>query len=179
MDNTNNFSQVDFRRLSIDDIEPLRDYLHNLSQETKSRFGPHEFDRATLDNLFIHNNEHLAYIGVLRNTGRVMAYVLVKKGFLEHDGPRLRSYGLTLSHETDCTYAPSVADDWQGKGVGTIIFEKILPELRLLGYKRIILWGGVQSDNSKAVAYYNKLGFISLGQFEFHGLNTDMICQIH
>lgn len=169
---------IEFRMLTTDDIEPLRDYLHHLSQETKNRFGPHEFDRATLDRLFVFSDQYIAAIGVLKESARVISYALVKKGYLEHDESRLQGYGLSLSNNTDCTYAPSVADDWQGKGMGQEMYYFILPLLKNLGFKRIILWGGVQSDNSRAVAYYKKLGFESLGQFEFHGLNTDMICQI-
>lgn len=43
------------------------------------------------------------------------------------------------------------------------------------GTKRIILWGGVQAGNEKAVSYYLKHGFRTVGQFEHNGNNYDMI----
>lgn len=33
------------RRLQTTDLDNLYSYLHNLSDETKRRFGPHSFDR--------------------------------------------------------------------------------------------------------------------------------------
>lgn len=107
----------------------------------------------------------------------MIAYAIIRVGYLEHDNPRLSSYGLQLNHQTDSTFAPSVADDWQGKGLGKELFAFILPELSARGINRIILWGGVQSNNERAVRYYQKLGFQSLGHFEYHGMNTDMAYQ--
>ncbi len=65
----------------------------------------------------------MGYIAVEENTGKIIAYAILKKGYLEHDRQRLDSYGLQTDHQTDCTYAPSVADDWQGRGIGTALFQ--------------------------------------------------------
>ncbi len=104
----------------------------------------------------------------------MIAYAIIRHGYLEHDSPRLSAYGLQLNHQTDGSFAPSVADNWQGKGLGKELFDFILPELSARGINRIILWGGVQRNNERAVRYYQKLGFQSLGHFEYHGMNTDM-----
>ena len=40
---------------------------------------------------------------------------------------------------------------------------------------RFILWGGVQSNNERALRLYHKFGFRTLGYFDYNGLNTDMI----
>jgi ribosomal protein S18 acetylase RimI-like enzyme len=90
----------------------------------------------------------------------------------------LQSYGINPDSNTDCTFAPSVADEWQGIGIGNALFQFILTEIKELGIKRIILWGGVQADNDRAKNYYNKNGFKTLGQFEYNGLNYDMILNI-
>ena len=99
-------------------------------------------------------------------------------GFLEQDAARLQSYGLTLNHETDCTYAPSVTDRWQSLGIGNGLFQYILSELHLTPVKRIILWGGVQASNETAISFYRKKGFRILGTFDYNGGNYDMVMDL-
>ena len=99
----------------------------------------------------------------------------LKKEYLEHDRQRLNSYGLQPDHQTDCTYAPSVADDWQGRWLGTTLFKYILSDAEKMNFRRIILWGGVQADNERAIRFYLHNGFTILGEFQYNGNNFDMI----
>ncbi|MFZ4549052.1 MAG: GNAT family N-acetyltransferase [Bacteroidales bacterium] len=175
---TKNGRQVILKHLQPDDFDKLTHYLQNLQPETTRRFGPHSFDRQTIDGLFENTNSFRGYIALDIETDEVVAYSIIKTGFLEHDGPRLRSYGLTLDAATDCTFAPSVADAWQSMGLGNSLFLFVLSDLQTLGIKRIILWGGVQCSNTRAVNYYHKNGFKTLGQFEYNGENYDMVLDI-
>jgi diamine N-acetyltransferase len=169
---------LQFGKLNPADIESACDYFRKLSLETLHRFGPHAFDRNTLAELYTVPAELTGYIARDTATPDIIAYAVIKQGFLEHDRNRLQSYGLELNPLTDCTYAPSVADAWQGMGVGNALFHFIMEDLKKKGFKRVILWGGVQSDNLRAVNYYLKNGFRELGQFEYHGMNSDMILDI-
>jgi GNAT superfamily N-acetyltransferase len=173
-----NNKQVLMRRLGISDYENLFTYLQNLSPETLKRFGPHPFDKQSITDFYEHNETHTGYIALDIENEEIVAYAIIKTGNLYHDSFRLQSYGLTLNSITDCTFAPSVADNWQSTGVGSALFEFILSDLKSLGVNRIILWGGVQADNYKAVNFYKKYGFIVKGQFEYDGLNYDMILNI-
>jgi ribosomal protein S18 acetylase RimI-like enzyme len=175
METVINGRMILLRSLNPQDINLLNDYLMNLSDQTKCRFGPHSFDRDTLSDLFSNREDILGYISLDKNTGKIIAYSILKRGFLEHDRPRLESYGLTLNALTDITFAPSVSDEWQGHGVGTRLFNLILEELKSRNINRIILWGGVQCSNHLAVHYYQKLGFEILGEFEYYGRNYDML----
>lgn len=166
------------RRLIAADLDSLHEYLEGLSAETKSRFGPHSFDKETLDELFSHPGKYSGYVAVETGYLKIIAYSVIKKGFLEHDRPRLESYGLRLNPLSDATFAPSVSDKWQSLGVGTQLFNFMIPCLEAEGVKRIILWGGVQCENLKAVNYYRKLGFNILGQFEYYGQNFDMMKEV-
>ncbi|MEI6060093.1 MAG: GNAT family N-acetyltransferase [Bacteroidota bacterium] len=172
---TKNNLPVIIRKLSPDDIDNLVSYLHQLSTETRKRFGPHEFDRKTVLDFYESSGIHTGYIGLDAETNGIIAYSIIRKGYLEHDSSRLRYCGLIPDAETDCTFAPSVADSWQSLGVGNSLFRFILDELRSKGIKRIILWGGVQCNNEKAVNFYLKHGFRILGQFEYNGWNYDMV----
>jgi diamine N-acetyltransferase len=169
---------IHLRRLLPGDVDMLCDYLNNLSPETKNRFGPHPFDKNSLLELYEIPGKYLGYIALEAENSSILAYSIIKVGYLEHDSPRLQSYGLILDPALDCTFAPSVADDWQSQGIGNALFHFVLDQLKAKGINRIILWGGVQSNNIKAVNYYRKNGFRELGQFEYHGMNTDMVLEI-
>jgi ribosomal protein S18 acetylase RimI-like enzyme len=146
-----------------------------LSEETKHRFGPHGFDFESITH-FHSNPANTAYIALFEN--KIIGYSIIRFGFLEHDKPRLSSYGLELQHETDSTFAPSISDEWQSQGIGNLMFMFILDEMKKTQVKRVILWGGVQTNNSKAVNFYKKHGFRLLGEFEYYGTNSDMVLDL-
>jgi GNAT superfamily N-acetyltransferase len=169
---------VELRRLSPEDFGILYDYLQNLSAESKKRFGPHSFERQAIADFYQHSEEHLGYVAIDNTTHEIIAYAILKIGFFEHDRFRLEGCGLKLDSRTDCNYAPSVADAWQGCGLGNAMFQQIKSDLSAKGIRRMILWGGVQSDNEKAIRFYRKNGFQTLGTFAYHGWNEDMILDI-
>lgn len=157
------------------DLEQLVTYLLALGKETRSFFGPHAFDKTSLTQ-FYQDPKNTAYIATEEN--RIIAYAILRQGFLQHDAPRLSSYGVDLNPDTDASFAPSVADEWQGRGLGRSLFTYIINDLSNSKVTRLILWGGVRSANQRAVHYYQQLGFRTLGYFEYHGWNADMVYQI-
>lgn len=171
---TRDHRQAHIRPLTFNDFDRLTHYLQRLSPESKRRFGPHPFDRDSVEAYHRLHPDVTGFIA-LHEEVEVVAYALIKQGLIAEDIPRLTGYGLRPDAQTDCTYAPSVADEWQSCGLGTLLFELIREDCRQKGFQRIILWGGVQSTNTKAVNYYNKLGFIHLGTFEHNGPNDDMM----
>jgi GNAT superfamily N-acetyltransferase len=166
------------RRLEKTDIPTLADYLQLLSHESRMRFGPHGFDKASLDAVFSEGSPHTGYLALEEKGSSFIAYAIVRRGFLGHDAARLESHGLKPDPHKDATFAPSVADDWQGRGLGPRMFAYIREDLRTMGIQRIILWGGVQQSNERAVRYYQRLGFLTLGAFEYQGMNFDMVLDI-
>lgn len=174
---TKNNKQIAIRKLCTGDFDDLFNYLQKLSEVTKKRFGPHPFDKESII-CFYRDASNTGYIAVDPVTSEIVGYSIIKTGFLEHDHSRLQSYGLTPHSRSDCTFAPSVADSWQSCGIGDALFGFILTDLGQAGVRRIILWGGVQADNEKAVKYYQKHGFRKLGQFQHNGENVDMILEI-
>jgi diamine N-acetyltransferase len=174
-----NNQSILLRRLTINDLDELCCYLHALSPETKSRFEPHQFDEKSVAGFYATADVHIGYVAIDRATTTIIAYAIIKPGYLEHDKARLQSYGLIVNDKTDCTFAPSVADSWQGCGIGNNLFHFILLDLKTTSTKRIILWGGVQAGNDKALLYYAKNGFKILGQFNHNGDNYDMILDLN
>ena len=165
------------RKFLLSDCENLCSYYNRLSDETRNRFGPHPFDKQSIVDIY-NNPLNFGYLAIDNQTDEIVAYAIVRIGFLEHDRNRLESYGLILDPETDATFAPSVADEWQSCGIGNRLFNFIMDDLKSKGIQRIILWGGVQCTNGKAVNYYKKNNFRILGEFEYHGANYDMILDL-
>jgi diamine N-acetyltransferase len=168
---------ISIREFDHQDVDRLCYYLEHLSPASKNRFGPHAFDRKSILELYGDASFH-GFLAIDEKSGEVIAYAIIKIGFLEHESFRLRSYGFLPDQFTDSTFAPSVADDWQSRGIGHSIFQFALSYLKKIGIQRIILWGGVQSGNEKALGFYRKLGFITLGEFEYYGMNYDMYLPI-
>lgn len=168
-------AQVTFAYFQSSDLPLLLDYLQQLSPATRKRFGPHPFDEAAILRFYSDPFEVWGFLAKSAKTGAIVAYAPVKRGYLEHDRPRLEAYGLSLSQHTDCTFAPSVADNWQGQGLGGQLFNFIQTELQARGIRRVILWGGVQASNAAALRFYEKMGFRVLGGFDYEGGNWDMV----
>ncbi len=175
---TKDNKKVFLKRLQPCDFDKLTEFLQHLQPETTRRFGPHGFDKQTITELFENDGAHIGYIALDAETLEVIAYSIIKIGFLEHDASRLCTYGLTLDAKTDCTFAPSVADKWQSLGVGNSLFQFALYDLKAHSIKKVILWGGVQCCNTRAVNYYLKNGFKIMGQFQYNGENFDMVLDI-
>lgn len=166
--------QVELRRFTKDDMEHLLTYLHHLTRATAKRLQPHPYHKD--DVITFHAlPEHEAWIAVDEATNKIVAYTVLKKGYLHHDYPRLQQYGVDIFYDDCYTIAPSVTDEWQSEGVGQLLFNYVLDELKNREVKQLLLWGGVQTDNIKAVRFYQKNGFRSLGHFQYNGLNEDMI----
>lgn len=170
---------VEIRPLAAHDEQALYRYFNDLSDLTRSRFGPHPFDSQTVNALCQQRYEQLlAWVAVTPETGRIVAYLVVKPGYLHFEEERYRSYGLNLDHHQDYTLAPSVADDHQSTGVGSRLMAQVLAELRQRGGAKVVLWGGVQAANPRACHFYRKFGFQQLGSFEHNGLNYDMVLDL-
>lgn len=134
-----NHKKVQICRLESADFSNLLSYLQNLSPETKKRFGPHDFDAETIEKFYENPNIHQGFIGIDTETSKIVAYSILKIGFIENDQKRFESYGIRLNAETDATFAPSIADDWQSMGLGDLMFRYILDMLTNTSVKRIVL----------------------------------------
>ncbi|MBG9375065.1 GNAT family N-acetyltransferase [Panacibacter sp. DH6] len=156
---------VDMRLLHEHDAPALLQYLNALSAASKSRFGPHAFDEATVNDICNHlpGDDTARYVAWLGND--IKAYMLVKRGMIAFDAERYAQLHMHFDAATTVTYAPSVADDFQNTGLGSAMFTIIVDALKEQGCTSIILWGGVQATNSRAVHFYGKFGFTPVAHF--------------
>ncbi|WP_151770954.1 GNAT family N-acetyltransferase [Streptomyces abyssomicinicus] len=96
------------------------------------------------------------------------------------DLARYEDAGIRLTGTTDCRFGLTLADDYQDRGVGTLVLPLVTEVARLLGRTRIILWGGVRAANARAIRYYEKNGFRPVGPFPEadRSLSLDMMLDL-
>ena len=161
---------LEFRPVRADDASILGDYFLGLSADTRHRYGPHAFDRATAEKLCATTNlaEALRMIAVDKrnHTPRVIAYFILILGVRNDDASRYTKLDIVLNATTDCTLAPSVADEFQSKGLGSLLMARLIEIAKMVGRHRMVLWGGTQATNDRAIHFYHKHGFQTVGEFE-------------
>lgn len=174
--------EVLIRLLREDDGARLASYLEGLCAETCSYYRPHPFDRETAERICASLNaaEELRFVAVSGSGGdvRIIAYVPFKLGVRDADHQRYAARGIELHSDTDTTIAPSVADDYQGSGLADAIVRYLIDRSRTLGRTRMVLWGGVQARNARAIAFYRKCGFREVGEFWTDQNNFDMLAPL-
>lgn len=148
-------------------------YYGNLSNDSQKFFMPHLFSNEGICN-FYNNPMNRGYVLVDPNN-KILGYSVIRHGWIEHEKERICSYNFYTEDRQIAFYAPSVSDNLRGNGLSGYILQHILGELRDMGVERVFLWGGVKSQNTPAVRFYLKNGFYKIGEFEFDGLNYDMV----
>ncbi|MBP7688861.1 MAG: N-acetyltransferase [Thermoflexales bacterium] len=169
---------VHFRPLTATDGARLGDYFCTLSEATRARFGPHSLDRATADHLCatLDPSQTIRFVATCASADSIIAYCILMLHVTEHEQARFAQYGLELASTFDCTVAPSVADAYQNQGLGVPLLKHVIECARQLGRRSVVLLGGVQVTNERAVHVYQRLGFRTIGTFEYPGScwNADM-----
>lgn len=174
---TKQHKEVLIRLLNNSDFDRLMHYLYSLRAETIQRFQPHSFQPQELLAFYAQQGTE-ACVAIDTATEEMVGYAVLKKGLLQHDVPRLEQYHYPLQYDAAYTFAPSVKDDWQSTGVGQLMLNFVRTEMQTRNIRQLVLWGGVQSSNEKAVRFYRKNGFRQLGFFEYNGLNEDMLLEL-
>jgi diamine N-acetyltransferase len=194
------------RLLQRDDAPILGRYFLSLSAATRRVYAPHAFDLATAVQLCaqldpsqtmrfvaLSSVETDANAGASAGPGRgpsceddaetdasVIAYIIVRLTPGAGEVQRYASAGICLDPQTTFYLAPSVADRYQSRGVGSALMQPILSWLRHLGCRRLVLSGGVRAENARAKRFYAKLGFRHVGDFRTQGEvdNHDMVLDL-
>ena len=80
-------------------------------------------------------------------------------GSRRRDARRYAGYNHPLEAAECCTFAPSVADAYLSRGIGSTLMPLVVEAAHRLGRRKIVLWGGVRGDNPRARHFYRKFGF--------------------
>lgn len=161
--------QIFLRPLIPGDVEMLARFLAGLSAESRRLSTFSGYDRATAQELCdaIARYDKLRLAVVAAEGAEESIVGLMEFSFDLTSGDILR-YAKTespLDPATDCRFGPTLADRWQNRGLGSRLLPAIWEIARRFGRSRVILWGGVLADNSRAIRFYEKNGFRHVGRF--------------
>lgn len=156
-----------FRPLQASDVGELATFLEELSPATRrfSTFPSYDLVGAQELCEAINHYDKLRLIVELVPAGKMIGLFELSLDLDEHDQQRYSQQGLPLDRNTDCRFGPTVADGFQDQKVGSLVFPHLVDIVKRFGKKRIILWGGVLSDNARAIRYYEKQGFRRMATF--------------
>lgn len=167
-----NNEQVEFRPLQYDDVEKFGTFLENLSKETRERFGPHPLTedgaKEICQNL---DGDKTLRLVAFNNDNEIVGYFILDATFPqnENEDERVRyqrKYTIALNDKEDVRLAPVVADNYQDTGLGSVLMKNTLQRAQALGKRNVVLFGGVQESNERAVHFYEKNGFTRAGEFD-------------
>jgi len=173
---------ITLRLLGPGDLELLGQFFTGLSEATRQLYAPHPFNFETARQLCaeIDNTLVMRFIALSHrdDAPQIIAYFIVWPGSNESEERRYAERNTPLDSAITCTLAPSVADDYQSKGVGTSLMPDILKIMRQLGKRQMVLAGGTRAINHRAIRFYEKNGFRKIGDFESSGNNHDMLLEL-
>jgi diamine N-acetyltransferase len=158
-----NQKRVHIRLLQAEDADKLFRFLQNLSPATQKRFAPHSYEQMA------------RIVATEEESSEIIGYFLLLNGIVWHDKDRLDAIGFRLPPQKVCTIAPVLADNWQGSGLAKEMMNYALGIANNWHKNHVLLWGGVQADNAQAIRFYEKFGFRKIHEFEYQGLNWDML----
>lgn len=171
--------ELSARVLLASDGERLGRYFAGLSQAIRGVYGPHPltYEEGLKLCAAIDCAETLRFVALAGE--QIVAYFILVLCSRESDEGRYAGYGAPLDASLTCTLAPSVADAWLERGLGSALFPHVHRVARRLGFAHMVLMGGVRADNPRAVHFYEKFGFRRVGDFWAGNTNNyDMVLDL-
>lgn len=161
------------RELRSTDTPALVDYFHQLGVATRRRFQPHPLTPQVAKQVCTAPGGVTLRL-VIEHASRLVAYFIVDTMLSEHERRRYGKQGIALAQGLDFLFAPSVHDDWQNKGLASLAMPYILEICRAWGAHSLVLMGGTQATNARAIFFYEKFGFTRHGGYQTEVFNHDM-----
>jgi diamine N-acetyltransferase len=164
-----------FRHFKQDDADILGEFFESLSDNTRSKFGPHpltaEYASSTLCKT-IGTDNVVRY--VIASTREVIGYFILDFSEYPHERERYLNYGINLDFSCDPVFAPCISDKHQNQGIASLAMNAMLQIIDRSKVKSLVLMGGTQEPNVLARNFYKKFGFKELGEFhtDHNGLNN-------
>jgi len=156
---------VTLRPLLATDVKLLTQFLLSLSKTTQESYILDSYDGKTASQMCedINRYDKLRFVGLIDE--KIVGLFEFSMDLTKEDINRFNNYGIKLKQGEDCRFGPCISNNLQGTGIASILFPYIIKIAKILGQKRIILWGGVFSDNNRAIKYYKRNGFKKVGEF--------------
>lgn len=161
------------RSISVNDIITLADYFTALSEDTKRRFQPHPLTAEYAENIARSPSE-TSIRTILLDGSKVIGYFILETAMSPHEAGRFAEHGIELVSGSDVLFAPSILDEYQNKGLASEVMPILIDFLKRKNFRSLVLMGGTQETNSRAIAFYEKFGFVKCGGYQTEFFNHDM-----
>ncbi|MGB4772642.1 MAG: GNAT family N-acetyltransferase [Chitinophagaceae bacterium] len=159
---------------TVDHHTAIIEYLQSFDEQTARFFAPHPSDLPSIQS-FYEDPLNRGWCAFDEVSGSLVGYAILRLDITIHDRARMEGYGFVSDSRIDASFAPSVAAGSRGTGLANEIWSRVLQYAIEQGRRRIFLWGGVKTENLRAIRYYERLGFIRIGRFLHEGENLDMV----
>lgn len=140
-------SAATLRPIRAGDIELERAFVRNLSPE--SRFNRFMGEMRELSPKQLYEFTHPDH-------AREAAYVVIRSSVAGEEEIGVGRFVINPDR-TSCEFAVTVADTWQGKGIGQRLMLALVRDARERGLKR--LEGYVLASNKRMLGFVHRLGF--------------------
>lgn len=162
------------RILTEHDSSALGNYFERLSDDSRKRFQPHPLTREHATYLCKRNRDTATRF-ILLSGETIIGYFILESEMSSHEAGRYASHGIDLLPRRDILFAPSILDEYQNQGLASLVMPKLLDFVRALHVRSLVLMGGTQETNSRAIAFYEKFGFKKYGGYQTEIFNHDML----
>jgi len=128
-------------------IDALNDGSHVLIRPLRPQ--DREREKAFIENLSP-ATRHQRFLGEIKEVGEQLLNQLMDVGTpqrvayvaLVHDNGELREVGISRYAQVDdqpshCEFAVTIADEWQGKGLGALLMQHLIDEARNNGFQQM------------------------------------------
>lgn len=161
------------RELCPTDADALATYFDQLGAETRRRFQPHPLTPAAAIQACAATGRTALRL-VIEHASGLVGYFIVDTVLSAHERGRYAEQGIALTQGRDFLFAPSVHDKWQDRGLASLAMPCIKEVCRAWGARSLVLMGGTQATNARAIAFYEKFGFTRHGGYQTDVFNHDM-----
>ncbi|MBL7991721.1 MAG: GNAT family N-acetyltransferase [Candidatus Kapabacteria bacterium] len=161
------------RAVSVNDAIPLAEYFTALSEDTKRRFQPHPLT-SHYASILTQSPSETAIRTILLDGSKVIGYFILETAMSPHEAGRFAEHGIELVSGLDVLFAPSILDEYQNKGLASEVMPILIDFLKRKNFRSLVLMGGTQETNRRAIAFYEKFGFVKCGGYQTEFFNHDM-----
>lgn len=165
--------EFSLRPLLPRDASALGRYFDGLSAATTRRFQPHELSAASAVRLCADLSEDTQRF-VVSHHYEIVGYLILSRRIPPSDAARYLERGVSLDGAHDLSFAPSIADAWQNRKLASAVMPQLIAHAHAHAVRSLVLMGGTQATNARAIAFYEKFGFVRCGGYETDVYNHDM-----
>ena len=175
---TKNNEQYTFRKLLEDDANALGHFFCQLSDDTRSKYGPHPLTSEHALELCKQLSQDNVVRFIVCNEQKIIGYFILDFNVYLNEVERYAKQNIEINSKVDPVLAPCIADDFQNSGIASQAMVQVINYAQDNNLRSIVLMGGTQEPNTLARSFYKKFNFEEYERFyteHNQRMNIDMM----